>query len=371
VLPQTTGIYYCTSRCVRHAFLCGEDALTGRSFEHRQQWLEDRILALAQVFAVAIHSYAVMSNHFHVIVATDPGVPWQWSDEEVARRWLALSMNTNGADSVLSTRIAQLAQDSKRLAVLRERLGSLSWFMRYLKEPIARRANKEDECKEHFWEGRFGTQTLLDDTAVLSSMVYVDLNPIRAAIALTPENSAHTSVRARSQARTKEDDDAPLPALASSIQSELSIVTTAQYLELVDWTARTLHTDTRGAGVGDAPTIIKRLGLRPRHWCLQVPATQSQYWRAIGHLESASRCPSPARRHMPVRNRYGATIATSYRYELNSHRLPRAIAFALNFSSKHAVHSLHRSIRRPILHAIPIRLLTLEAFRHDSNLNDE
>ena len=285
VPPDTPGTYHCVSRCVRRAFLCGEDAVTGRSFDHRKQWLEDHIIELAKLFAVAVHAYAVMSNHFHLVLETDPSAPWQWSDEEVARRWLSLSTKVHDKDDPLDTRIASLAAQPERLTVLRQRLGSLSWFMRCLKEPIARKANREDQCSGRFWEGRFRTQVLLDDPAVLASMVYVDLNPIRAGIAQTPEHSLHTSVHARTQ-RVKKNHDSLIQPLASSIHSQLSIISTAQYLELVDWTARTLHPGKRGTVAGDAPPIIKRLGLRPRQWCLQVPATESHYCRAIGQLEA-------------------------------------------------------------------------------------
>ena len=285
VLPDAPGIYHCTSRCVRRAFLCGEDVVTGRSFDHRKQWLEDRIIELANIFAVAVHAYAVMSNHFHLVLEIDPMAPCQWSDEDVARRWLSLSARANDNDSALDARVAVLAAQPERLTELRERLGSLSWYMRYLKEPIARQANREDECSGRFWEGRFQIQTLLDDPAVLASMVYVDLNPIRAGFALTPEHSLHTSVRARTQ-HARKDHDAVIEPLASSIRSQLNVVTTAQYLELVDWTGRTLHPGKHGAIAGDEPPIIKRLGLRAQQWCLQVPATESQYSRAIGQLEA-------------------------------------------------------------------------------------
>ncbi|MFT5445711.1 MAG: putative transposase [Gammaproteobacteria bacterium] len=186
VSTDEPGTYHCVSRCVRRAFLCGKDTVTGRSFEHRRQWLETRILELGNIFAVAVHAYAVMNNHFHVILEVDPTAPRQWSDEEVAARWLSLSAGVGDQAPPSQIRIGTLAAQEERLTVLRQRLGSLSWFMRYLKEPIARRANREDECSGRFWEGRFKTQALLDDAAVLASMVYVDLNPIRAGIADTP-----------------------------------------------------------------------------------------------------------------------------------------------------------------------------------------
>lgn len=277
------------SRCVRRAFLCGEDKLTGQSFDHRKQWLEDRILSLANIFAVAVHAYAVMSNHFHVVIETDPRAPWRWSDREVAHRWLLLSDQHDETESALETRVECLAAEPERLDILRARLGSLSWYMRYLKEPIARMANKEDDCNGRFWEGRFRTQALLDDAAVLACMVYVDLNAVRAGAAETPEESQHTSVRTRSQ-RSPDLGDTPIQPLASSICSELSILSTSHYLELVDWTGRMLHTGKRGTISASAPPIITRLGLRPEQWCIQVPATESHYWRAIGHLQSLLDC---------------------------------------------------------------------------------
>ena len=289
VPPTTPGTYHCVSRCVRRAFLCGEDVLTGQSYEHRRRWLEERILELARVFAVAIHGYAVMSNHFHLIVETDPNAPSQWSDEQVATRWLALSIKAGDADKPLAPRIAQLTENTQRINELRQRLGSLSWFMKYLKEPIARRANREDQCKGCFWESRFASQALLDDPAIVSSMVYVDLNPIRAGMAQTPETSAHTSVCARSQSAAHSDDvgnDKPMAPLAASIPSALTVVTTTQYLELVDWTGRALRRGKHGVIAADAPPIIKRLGLQPAQWCLQVPAIERHYARAIGQFET-------------------------------------------------------------------------------------
>lgn len=284
VIPGAAGLYHCVSRCVRQAFLCGEDRLTGRSFEHRKEWLEDRILELADLFAVAVHAYAVMSNHFHLIVETDPTAPGRWSDEEVARRWLQLSRGGAARGEPAASRIAALTADSERLATLRERLGSLSWFMRYLKEPIARRANQEDGCSGRFWEGRFKTQALLDDRAVLACMVYVDLNPVRAGVAATPEAGPCTSLRRRVHARP--EGGALLQPVAGSIPSQLTALSAQQYLALVDWTGRKLHPEKSGRIAASAPPILERLSMRPEQWLIQVPATESRYWRAIGSVES-------------------------------------------------------------------------------------
>ena len=82
--PVQPGFYHRISRCVRRAFLCGEDAESGRSFEHRKDWVEQRLLELASIFSVGVYAYAVMSNHVHVVIYVDPGSAFSWSPDEVA-----------------------------------------------------------------------------------------------------------------------------------------------------------------------------------------------------------------------------------------------------------------------------------------------
>ena len=87
---QDTPYYHCISRCVRRAFLCGKDSQTGFDFEHRRQWISDRVKFLCSVFAVDLYAYAIMSNHYHIVVRINADEVGEWSDEEVARRWLQI-----------------------------------------------------------------------------------------------------------------------------------------------------------------------------------------------------------------------------------------------------------------------------------------
>jgi REP element-mobilizing transposase RayT len=284
VPPGAPGVYHCVSRCVRRAFLCGKDPLTGRSFEHRKRWVEERILELADIFAVAVHAYAVMSNHVHIVIAVNPNVAMAWTEEDVARRWLRLFRGGQEfTNEFVASRIQTLTGQSKRIGILRRRLGDLSWFMRCLNESVARRANREDGCSGRFWEGRFKCQALLDDPAVLACMVYVDLNPVRAGDASTPESSRYTSLSRRCGAKSVAGLLGPV---ASSIPQEALPLTTVKYLELVDWTGRILHPGKLGRIPGHAPAILARIAVRPAQWLCQVPATESGYWRVIGRAES-------------------------------------------------------------------------------------
>ncbi len=89
-----TPYYHCVSRCVRRAFLCGEDPVSGKSFEHRREWVETRLLQLAEVFAIDICAYAVMSNHTHVVLHVDTESVQRWSLQEVVERWHRLFSGT-------------------------------------------------------------------------------------------------------------------------------------------------------------------------------------------------------------------------------------------------------------------------------------
>ena len=147
------GVYHCISRCVRRAFLCGVDSYTGANYEHRRGWIAERLRTLSSIFSMEVFAYAVMSNHLHVVVRIRPDLADGWSAEEVAQRWCRLFPKRDGSgepEPPSEKVITAFVADSERVKLCRERLGDISWLMRCLNEPIARRANREDKCTGRF-----------------------------------------------------------------------------------------------------------------------------------------------------------------------------------------------------------------------------
>ena len=176
----------------------------------------------------------------------------------------------------------------------RSRLSDLSWYMRCLNEHLARRANAEDECKGRFWEGRFKSQALLDDTGLLTAMAYVDLNPVRAGIAATPEASDFTSVKARiamfadSASPNPSQDTSPVrlfPFKAPDSQSPQLPFALKDYLALLDWTGRTVRKSKHGHIDAAQPPILIRLKINDDAWQAMMQPNGNRFGRALGPLD--------------------------------------------------------------------------------------
>jgi putative transposase len=287
---QDTPYYHCISRCVRRAYLCGQDVSSGYSFEHRRQWIVDRINLLSSIFSVDVCAYAIMSNHYHVVLHIDVEKAKRWSNHEVAERWLRifsgpLHVRKWFAGSTISD--GELIMVNQTLQTWRQRLHDLSWFMRCLNEPIARMANAEDQCTGRFWEGRFKSQALLDERALLSCMAYVDLNPIRAGMSSTPEESDYTSI----QHRVRGPEEHTLMPFVGEDQitgvpgcEELPYAL-RDYLELVDWAGRQVRPDKRGVIDAQLPNILQRLSMDDATVLDYLSTKHDLPLRALGSVE--------------------------------------------------------------------------------------
>lgn len=291
-----TLYYHCITRCVRRAFLCGTDKRSGDCFEHRRGWVRSRIKQLAAVFLIDIAAYAVMTNHYHIVLRVNREQAERLTRDEVIERWRRLFkgpplIHRYCAGHLLSKSELDSVEDV--VAEWRERLIDISWFMRCLNEHIARKANAEDDCKGRFWESRFTTQALLDETAVLACMAYVDLNPVRAGMADRPETSDYTSLQERLDIAPKGcselkecESQAPLMAFSDvtngSTPANVLPCSFTDYIELVDWTGRAAREDKRGRIPANLPPILQRFNIAPNQWLKAACSIEQRFYRAIG-----------------------------------------------------------------------------------------
>ena len=271
-----------------------------------------------------------MSNHLHVVARTRPDLVKAWSDEEVVLRWWNLFPQRRRKDrspeEPTEFELNQIRNDASGLKEKRKRLSNVSWFMKCLAEPIARLGNKEETVTGHFWEGRFKAQPLLDETAIAACMVYVDLNPIRAGIAKTPETSDFTSVKERvadrQSASSVSSADAqdvriehgensgwlapvPLEPPRKKVRERTSsrrasnkgclAMSLDQYLQLLDWTGRRLRADKRGSIPTGLAPMLDRLQCSSESWLDLVKNFRKRFRVEIG-LPSTLQVVSSVRR---------------------------------------------------------------------------
>ena len=294
---QFTPYFHCTSRCVRGAYLCGVNKETGEDFTHRRRWLRARLLKLATVFSIKLAAFAIMENHFHVVLKVDRETADSWSNTEVIQRWHRIFKGTELSQRFLNLDTLSTAEKELLLRDVRRwrlALADISWFMRCVKEPLARQSNREDGCKGRFWEGRFHSQALLDTGALLACMTYVDLNPTRANMGEFPESDPFTSLHQRAAAVSSGSTEQQVlhSGLLNIDAHELTAandalpITTLDYLELVDVVARQRRPDKQGALDTLAKPVLERLGISKSAWQELEHCFKTHFHVLVGCSES-------------------------------------------------------------------------------------
>ena len=294
---DATTYYHLVSRCVRRQFLCGDDPLTGKDYSHRREWIRTRLGLLVDVFAVDLCAYAVMSNHYHLVVRIDESAAMSWSSVEVLRRWLTVFKGPAWMHEMMradhSTGLHPGVQ--RMIEAYRSRLMSISWFMRCLNEPIARRANREDGVTGHFWQGRYRCQALADEGAVLAAMAYVDLNPVRAGMVDRPEAALECSAIQRfNDAGSRPGCNSKSPTIMAFDGSHQSAVGERlpghelEYLELLDWTGRFISRPDSAVIAAELPPVVTRLGLAASGLMEFVTGRRRYGQSVLGHAHNLS-----------------------------------------------------------------------------------
>ena len=319
--PDEVAIVHVMNRVVRRCFLLGTDPVTGKNFDHRKAWIERYLQQFAASFGIDLLGFAILSNHFHLMLRSRPDVVATWSDTEVARRWLMLCPirkdAERDAEEPNEMELNSIRNDPLKLEITRLRLSDIGWWMRLLCQHIATRANHEDQEVGKFWQSRFRAVRLMDEAAVLACAAYVDLNPIRAKLAKTLESSDFTSAQRRIQSQpeashseTAKNSAIKPPAAERQLNSAQTLNTAPkrnaadrflspiqlhersdaelgprpaksghrcshkgflplsprEYLTLLDWTARQIARGKSGVTPRNVPPIFQRLGFDAPTW---------------------------------------------------------------------------------------------------------
>ena len=152
--------------------------------------------------------------------------------------------------------------------------------MAKLKEPIARWANREDDCTGHFWEGRFRCFAVLDEEAILAAATYVDLNAVRAGMVEHPEDTRHGSIAERAALITGGSPQTAIPL------QPIPGFSNKDYLKHVDRWARAIVPGKRSMP-NNVPPILERLGFTAKSWVKTLKlAWASLAGTAIGTVDS-------------------------------------------------------------------------------------
>jgi putative transposase len=284
--PEEIGDYHCISRCVRRAFLCGDDSYSGKNYEHRRAWVRERLGFLVEIFAVDLIAYAVMSNHFHCVIRNRPDVAAGWTPQEVAIRWRKLyplqRWKRTGPEPT-EEEIFPIINSPELVEEYRRRLASISWFMGRLCEYIARRANAEDECKGRFWEGRFTSKRILNPSAVVVCSAYVDLNPVRAGIARDLDSSNYTSIQDR--IRHKEGRVRRVsPRLTDLEDATYGEYQLDSYIRLLEYSGGLISSsiDISSADLNEFTQQLTALEIQEKEWLALMAGGTGEFKKVVG-----------------------------------------------------------------------------------------
>ena len=352
---ETIGVYHCFNRIVRRSFLCGFDPVTQKDFAYRRDWFYQRLRYLTRFFAIDMLAYAIMSNHYHLVLRNRPDQVARMDDRQVVTAWLMICPKSQKQPdgTALPPTEPEIEVELKtpgRVADLRTRLSDPSWLIRQLSQYMGIRCNAEDDETGHFWQSRFGMTRLLDEAAVLACLAYVDLNPLRAHAATSLEGYTQASIGERLRtledeaiepsswlapiALASETDGQPAQAvdrmtreeIAAAVQAQAAqprgclSITFQQYVELLRWLSSGKPPSGPEPGRIEQPepeakSVLQQLSLDPEAFFDLVHHFRSRFATAAGCeaslREEARRrgrrhLHAPGRRGLPPRARQPA-----------------------------------------------------------------
>ena len=138
-----------------------------------KDYLLDTIKRFGKLYFVDILGFALMGNHFHLLVRMHP--EFKYKNEEIQKR---INQFYNNHKTIHQTEVSKY----------REKLGYLSEFMKDIKQCFTRKYNKENKRRGFFWGQRFKSVIVENGETLINCLAYIDLNPVRANIVEKPED---------------------------------------------------------------------------------------------------------------------------------------------------------------------------------------
>jgi len=212
-----TTLYHVTSKCVRSLHLLatpdpgsGPESDGGRACvslvsggggDRRKQFMLSVLQVLDAATCIEIAAFAIMDNHVHLLLRVLPKEPRTWAARDIARRWLLLHPPRNGYGrlrDVTDDDIQQLANDGEWVEATRDRLTSISFYMKEFKQRAAEYINRDEgQTSGSLWQGRYKLKPVLTDEQLVATMAYIDLNPFAANVCEQIEQGKFTSLEQR------------------------------------------------------------------------------------------------------------------------------------------------------------------------------
>ncbi len=197
-IDQEHSSYHIISRVSRGEFLLDDDG---------KEYFMNLMFKLAKAYYVDITSFAIMSNHFHILLSNRRDeVEKATKDELFSKYKEAYGNNAEPPEGSFIKKSYEIEYDEDGgVERLRKRLGSVSRYIQELKQGFTKWYNYKNKCKGVLWADRFKGIAISKGDAELICSAYVDLNPVRAGIVKKPEDYRWSSIglRVRNAGKSK------------------------------------------------------------------------------------------------------------------------------------------------------------------------
>ncbi|MCL1126526.1 transposase [Shewanella surugensis] len=302
---DSTPFYHISNYCVRGAYLVNDNPKTKQVDLHRAHWFVDKLIQLSTIFCIDIAAYTILPRHYHLVLKVNTDNAKNLTSLQVIERWRQVFNPHVLAIKYINKELfsnTEQEQFDEFISQWRERLTNISWFMRCLNETISRKVNKEDHCKGAFWQGRFKSQALLDEPAILACIMYVDLAPIREQLAQSLENIYLSSIQLRVAAFKQAQKEAQIYDVEGDFLAIAQQPSTLlpfdhmtrsgkqihlpfhlfDYIELIKWTHKGIIENNVPSNQHNTPKLLTRLTINKKDWINTCRHFSQHYSHAIG-----------------------------------------------------------------------------------------